>query len=99
MDHPAQEQEPENGSEHKLQDRHEEPSLEQLAKPGNEETAQRGDDVSGRTLSCHAGMIHRREAERNQLTSSPSGKLPNERRLPDDREISRPSRRSRRLES
>ncbi len=47
MDEPPEEEDPKNAGETELDNRHEKPALEQLSEPGNEETAERCDDVAG----------------------------------------------------
>jgi hypothetical protein len=53
MDDPAQQEDPEEASENKLYDGHEEPALEQLTKSRDEEAAEGGDDVPSGSLSSH----------------------------------------------
>ena len=43
---PAKEEEPQHSSEDELKDGFDQPTLKQLTKAGNEEAAERGDDVS-----------------------------------------------------
>ena len=59
MDDPAEEHEPKDGSETKLNDRNQEPALNQLPQARNEEAANRRDDVAGRALSCHEKTVVR----------------------------------------
>lgn len=47
MHQPAKKKDPEKSGETKLNDRHEQPSLNQLPEPGNEEAAERCDYISG----------------------------------------------------
>ena len=53
VNQPAKENDPEHGRETKLNDRNHKPALNQLPEARNEETANCGDDVAGRTLTCH----------------------------------------------
>ena len=46
MDDPSEQDKPEDRSQAKLDNRHEQPSLEQLPKAGNKETAQRGKNIA-----------------------------------------------------
>jgi hypothetical protein len=46
MDHPAEQDKPETRRKTELQDRHEQPALQQLAEAWNEKAAQRRDYVS-----------------------------------------------------
>jgi len=45
MDSPPEKNEPQGGREHELNDRHQETALEKLPQPGNEEAAQRCQDI------------------------------------------------------
>lgn len=47
MDNPPQKNEPKESGKNELHNRHEEPALKQLAKPGNEEAAERRNHVAG----------------------------------------------------
>jgi len=51
VDGPSEQEEPEKDREAELKNRHSETALHELAKSGNEEAANRGDDVSCGTLS------------------------------------------------
>jgi hypothetical protein len=53
MNDPSQQHNPKDRSEHKVHQRHQDPALDQLTEPGNEEAGQSGDHVSCRTLSSH----------------------------------------------
>ena len=50
---PSKQDEPEDRRENKLKDCHQQPTLKQLAQPRDEETAERRDNVTGGTLTCH----------------------------------------------
>jgi hypothetical protein len=50
VDGPSEQKEPEHPGEDELEDGHEEAPLKELAKTGNEEAAQGGNDVSGGAL-------------------------------------------------
>jgi hypothetical protein len=53
MNDPTEEEEPENARQNELDHGDEESSLEQLAKPWNEETAKRRQNVAARALTRH----------------------------------------------
>ena len=53
MDRPAEQDEPRHGGQHKLNDGHQQPPLQKLAKAGNEKAAQCGNHLAGGTLSGH----------------------------------------------
>ena len=53
MDHPAEQEDPENPGEYELNDGDEEASLHQVAQPGDEEAGERSDDVPCRALPRH----------------------------------------------
>ena len=55
---PAEEEEPENTGQDEEADSRENPSLNELSEPRDEEANQRGDHIPGRTLA-HIGMIRR----------------------------------------
>jgi len=57
MDDPSQQKKPEDRSQAKLDNRHEQPALKQLPQAGNKETAQRGKNVTRRTLASHASIL------------------------------------------
>ena len=50
---PSKQDEPEYRRENKLKDRHQQPTLKQLAEPRDEETTERRDNVASGTLTCH----------------------------------------------
>ena len=47
MDDPSQQEKPENRRQAKLNNRHQQPALEQLPEPGNKETAERRENIAG----------------------------------------------------
>ncbi len=47
MDDPSQQEKPKNCRQTKLDDRHKQPALEQLAEAGNKETAKRRENIAG----------------------------------------------------
>ena len=53
MDNPAQQNDPEQCSHDELDERHEQAPLDKLTKPGDKETAQRSDNISGGSLLKH----------------------------------------------
>ena len=53
MDKPSEEQEPKDPGEDKLNDRHEQPALDQLTQARNKETAQSRNHIAGGTLTRH----------------------------------------------
>jgi len=57
MDDPSQQEKPEDRSQAKLDNRREQPALKQLSQARNKETAQRGKDVTRRTLASHASIL------------------------------------------
>jgi len=61
---PSKQDEPENRCENKLKDRHQQPTLKQLAEPRDEETTKRRDNVASGTLTCHGNnfSVERRSA-------------------------------------
>lgn len=63
VDQPAKEEEPEHPREHELDDRHHQAPLNELSEPGNEEAAQRGDDISGGTLGHNASLGNASECD------------------------------------
>jgi hypothetical protein len=58
VSYPAEEEEPENTGQDEEADSRENPSLNELSEPRDEEANQRGDHIPGRTLA-HIGMIRR----------------------------------------
>ena len=46
MDDPSQQEKPKNRRQTKLDNRHQQPALEQLAKAGNKETAERRENIA-----------------------------------------------------
>jgi hypothetical protein len=61
---PSKQDEPEYRCENKLKDRHQQPTLKQLAQPRDEETAERRDNVASGTLTRHGNnfSVERRSA-------------------------------------
>jgi len=57
MDDPSEQEKPEDRSQAKLDNRHKQPALKQLPQAGNKETAQRGKNVTCRTLASHASIL------------------------------------------
>ena len=57
MDDPSEQDKPEDGSQAKLDNRHEQPALKQLPQAGNKETTQRGKNVTRRALASHASIL------------------------------------------
>ena len=57
MDHPAEQEDPEDAGEDKEEDRGKEASLDQLSQTGDEETRQRGDDITSSALAVAHGQI------------------------------------------
>lgn len=53
VDHPPQQEKPQNSGQAKLNEGDQEPSLKQLAQPGYNKTTQSCKDVAGRTLTWH----------------------------------------------
>jgi hypothetical protein len=53
VDDPTQQEEPEHGGKNELNDGHQEPTLDQLAKSRDEKAAESRDHVSGRSLTSH----------------------------------------------
>ena len=53
MDDPTQQEDPEDASEHELNDGDEKPALDQLAKPRDKKAAERRDHIPSRSLSSH----------------------------------------------
>ena len=53
MDHPSEEDEPEDGGQHEVNDGHQESSLNKLSQSGDKETTEGSDDVTGGTLASH----------------------------------------------
>lgn len=47
MDHPSQQEKPKNRRQAKLDNRHQQPPLEQLPEAGNKETAERRENIAG----------------------------------------------------
>jgi len=47
MDDPSQQEKPKNRRQAKLDNRHQQPALEQLAEAGNKETAERRENIAG----------------------------------------------------
>lgn len=47
MDDPSQQENPKNRGQTKLDNRHQQPALEQLPEAGNKETAERGENIAG----------------------------------------------------
>jgi hypothetical protein len=50
---PSKQDEPEYRRQNKLKDCHQQPTLQQLAQPRDEETTERRDNVASGTLTCH----------------------------------------------
>jgi len=46
MNRPAKEEEPKDDGEHELENRHSQPSLNELSESGDEDAANSGDDIS-----------------------------------------------------
>ena len=61
MNQPSEQHEPKHGRKAELKNRYQEPALEQLPKARNKKAAKRGDDVAGRSLSCHKIHLYRAE--------------------------------------
>ena len=59
MDEPSEEHEPEERGEDELNNRHDQPALDQLAQARDKETAQSRDHISGGTLACHGKTLPR----------------------------------------
>lgn len=59
MDEPSEEHDPQERGEDELNDRHKKSSLDQLTQSRDEETAQRRNYISGRTLACHGKTLQR----------------------------------------
>ena len=57
MDDPSEQEKPEDRGQAKLDNRHEQPALKQLPQARNKETAQRGKNVTRRTLASHASIL------------------------------------------
>ena len=72
MDDPSEEDEPKDGRKAKLNDRDQEPALDQLPETRNEETAQRSDDVAGGTLTCHGKTLIRLERPTTEFAGGES---------------------------
>jgi len=54
VNEPTEQDKPEDGSQTKLDDRHEQPALKQLPQSWDKKTAKRRDDISGRSLAIGA---------------------------------------------
>ena len=65
MDDPTQQEKPKGAGHDEHDDGHGKAALEQLAKAGNEEAAERSDDVPGRSLSPH--VLSCRDAREHQI--------------------------------
>lgn len=59
MDEPAEEEDPHHAREDEVDQGHQDAALDQLAEAGNEEAAERCDNVAGGALSCHTRDVRR----------------------------------------
>ena len=73
---PSKQDEPKYRRENKLKDRHQQPTLKQLAEPRDEETTERRDNVASGTLTCHGNnfSVERRSAT-GEIARSKRGRV------------------------
>ena len=90
MNKPSKQDEPKYRRENKLKDRHQQPTLKQLAEPRDEETTERRDNVASGTLTCHGNnfSVEGRSAT-GEIVESKRGRLVSlkERRFTDCRVV------------
>jgi len=86
---PSKQDEPEYRRQNKLKDRHQQPTLKQLAQSRDEETTERRDNVASGTLTCHGNNLSvARRSATGEIARSKRARDLGFRRNPGERERS-----------